>query len=61
MAEASPFNSPVNGFIGTPDEIAARIEKFVGLGAQHFIFRFVDFPSFAGAQLFIDEVLPRFK
>lgn len=61
MAEASPFNNPHNGIIGTPDEVAARIQTFMDVGVEHFILRFVDFPRTDGAKLFIDEVLPRFR
>jgi len=60
MAQASPFNNP-NGFIGTPDEVAAKIQPYIDLGVQHFILRFVDFPRLDGAKLFIKEVLPRFR
>ncbi len=45
---------------GTPDEVAAKIKPYVDLGFTHFIFRFVDFPSTAGAELFMKEVMPRF-
>jgi F420-dependent oxidoreductase-like protein len=61
MAEASPFYSPESGLIGTPDEVAARLEQYIRLGVQHFILRFVDFPRPDGTRLFVDEVLPRFK
>ncbi len=50
-----------SGFIGTPDEVATRIEQYIRLGVQHFILRFVDFPRLDGARLFVEEVLPRFK
>jgi alkanesulfonate monooxygenase SsuD/methylene tetrahydromethanopterin reductase-like flavin-dependent oxidoreductase (luciferase family) len=45
---------------GTPDESFAKIQAFVGLGVQHFILRFPDYPKTACAELFIKEVLPRF-
>ena len=47
--------------IGSPDEIAAQIQPLVDLGVSHFIFRFIDFPSTEGVQLFMKEVMPRFK
>jgi len=61
MAKASPFYSPNTGIIGTPDEVAARIQRYIDLGVEHFILRFVDFPRLEGARLFVEEVLPRFR
>ncbi len=46
---------------GTPDEVEAKIRSYMDLGFTHFIFRFVDFPSTAGAELFMKEVMPRFQ
>ncbi len=45
---------------GTPDEVFAQIQPFIDLGFAHFIFRFVDFPHPESAQLFMQEVMPRF-
>jgi alkanesulfonate monooxygenase SsuD/methylene tetrahydromethanopterin reductase-like flavin-dependent oxidoreductase (luciferase family) len=60
-AQASPFYSASAGLIGTPDEVAAGLQRYIDLGTQHFMLRFVDYPDFAGARLFIEEVLPRFR
>ena len=60
MAQASPFNSPDNPMVGTPDEVAAQARKFVDLGVSHFMFRFADFPSTRGMELFQKEVIPQF-
>lgn len=46
---------------GTPDSVAAQIRKFAALGMEHFILRFVDFPSHAGVDLFLEEVLPQLE
>ena len=46
---------------GTPDEVAAQIQPFVDLGITHFIFRFVDYPDTSSAEMFMKEVMPRFK
>ena len=46
---------------GNADEVTREIEQFVALGARHFMFRFRDFPSTEGIELFIEKVLPRFK
>lgn len=54
------FFGPGLSFCGTPDEVAAAIQPYVDLGITHFILRWVDFPSTAGAELFMKEVMPRF-
>jgi alkanesulfonate monooxygenase SsuD/methylene tetrahydromethanopterin reductase-like flavin-dependent oxidoreductase (luciferase family) len=60
LEDASPFHTPGTSIVGTPDEVAAQLRRFTALGVQHFILRFADFPSTAGAKLFAQEVLPRF-
>ena len=47
--------------VGTPDQVAARLEPYVALGVRHFILRFLDFPRSDGALLFAKEVAPRFS
>jgi alkanesulfonate monooxygenase SsuD/methylene tetrahydromethanopterin reductase-like flavin-dependent oxidoreductase (luciferase family) len=61
MAQASPFYSPESSLVGTPDEVALHLQRFVDLDVQHFILRFADFPKNDSARLFVREVLPRFK
>lgn len=63
IAKASPFyqGSRAAEIVGTPDEVAAKLQRFVDIGVEHFILRFMDFPRFDSAKLFIDEVLPRFR
>ncbi len=58
--QASFFNQ-FHSFSGTPDEVAAQIQPYVDLGFTHFIFRFVDFPNTGGVELFMKEVMPRFR
>jgi alkanesulfonate monooxygenase SsuD/methylene tetrahydromethanopterin reductase-like flavin-dependent oxidoreductase (luciferase family) len=43
---------------GTPAAVRAVLQRFVDLGVQHFMLRFMDFPDVRGASLFLDEVLP---
>ena len=43
---------------GTPAQVAAEMRQFVGLGVEHFMLRFIDFPSMAGLELFLTEVMP---
>ena len=61
IAQSSPFYDAETAVVGTPDQVAAHLERFVGLGVQHFILRFVDFPRADGARLFVSEVMPRFR
>lgn len=60
IAEASPFYSKDASLVGTPDEVAGQVRRFVNMGASHFMFRFADFPSTQGAELFQKEVIPQF-
>jgi alkanesulfonate monooxygenase SsuD/methylene tetrahydromethanopterin reductase-like flavin-dependent oxidoreductase (luciferase family) len=60
MRQASFFGN-ILPFTGTPDEVAAAIQPYVDLGITHFILRWVDFPSTAGVELFMKEVMPRFS
>jgi alkanesulfonate monooxygenase SsuD/methylene tetrahydromethanopterin reductase-like flavin-dependent oxidoreductase (luciferase family) len=60
LAQASPLNG--SGTVkGTPNEVAAHLQRFVDLGVTHFMLRFADFPKTEGALLFAKEVLPRFQ
>jgi len=46
---------------GDPDEVSAQIETFIDLGVRHMQLNFLDFPHTAGVDLFLNEVLPRFR
>jgi alkanesulfonate monooxygenase SsuD/methylene tetrahydromethanopterin reductase-like flavin-dependent oxidoreductase (luciferase family) len=54
----SPFRDG-DKLAGTPDECAGKIRAFAGLGVEHFMLRFPDFPRTEMAERFIREVLPR--
>ncbi len=47
--------------VGTPEQVAARLQEYVDVGVRHFILRFLDFPSTAGALLFASQVAPRLR
>lgn len=59
IAGASPYNN--HQIIGTPAQVAEQLQVFVDLGVEHLIVRVVDFPSTAGIELFMHEVMPRLK
>jgi alkanesulfonate monooxygenase SsuD/methylene tetrahydromethanopterin reductase-like flavin-dependent oxidoreductase (luciferase family) len=44
---------------GTPDEVTRELEAFRDAGVQHFQLRFMDYPSTAGMERFINKVMPR--
>ena len=60
IKDASLF-APYQPMVGTPDDIAAEIERYADLGFSHFMLRFADYPKTGGADLFIREVLPRYR
>jgi alkanesulfonate monooxygenase SsuD/methylene tetrahydromethanopterin reductase-like flavin-dependent oxidoreductase (luciferase family) len=60
LKQASLF-APYQPMVGTPDEVAEQIEHYADLGFTHLVMRFADYPKTSGADLFIEEVLPRFK
>lgn len=47
--------------IGTPTEVHAQIERYLGLGFTHFMLWFVDAPDSQGLRLFIEQVAPSFR
>jgi alkanesulfonate monooxygenase SsuD/methylene tetrahydromethanopterin reductase-like flavin-dependent oxidoreductase (luciferase family) len=61
IAQSNPLYDQATSVVGTPDEVAAHLRRFVDLGVEHFIVRFADFPNTDGASLFIDQVLPKFR
>ncbi|MEM2110978.1 MAG: LLM class flavin-dependent oxidoreductase [Candidatus Bathyarchaeia archaeon] len=52
--------SEENFIVGNPDTVIEKLEKYIKIGVQHFILRFVDFPKTDGAQLFSEKVVPAF-
>jgi len=56
---ATPYqNHPI---VGDPAQVAAQLQRFVDLGVTYLIVRLVDFPSQAGLELFVNEVMGRLR
>ena len=62
-AQQIAANSPYNNapIVGTPEQVAERLQAFVDLGVSYLIVRVLDFPDQAGLKLFINEVMPRLQ
>lgn len=46
---------------GTPDEVREGLKKYLDLGVQHLMLRFLDFPHTEGLELFLEHVYPGIK
>jgi alkanesulfonate monooxygenase SsuD/methylene tetrahydromethanopterin reductase-like flavin-dependent oxidoreductase (luciferase family) len=60
MAQGSPFYNPETALVGTPDEVAQSLGRWVEAGVSLFQLRFADFPRTDALELFGREVRPRF-
>jgi alkanesulfonate monooxygenase SsuD/methylene tetrahydromethanopterin reductase-like flavin-dependent oxidoreductase (luciferase family) len=47
--------------VGTPEQIAEKLEERMEIGVRHFILRFMDFPHTDQALRFVSEVAPRLR
>ena len=59
----SPFSKigdPESFIVGDVDAVTDRISRYVDLGIEHFILRFLDFPRTDGARLFAEKIIPNF-
>jgi alkanesulfonate monooxygenase SsuD/methylene tetrahydromethanopterin reductase-like flavin-dependent oxidoreductase (luciferase family) len=48
-----------SGLVGTPDEVARKIEKFAEIGAEHIYLQVLDLQDLDHLELLAAEVLPR--
>lgn len=56
VANEKRFDAMRSTIIGTPERISQRLANYVELGVEYFIFRFLDFPSAHGTELFAEKV-----
>lgn len=61
IAQSNALYDPATSVVGTPDEVAAHLNRFVDMGVEHFILRFADFPDVDGAMLFANHVIPQMR
>jgi alkanesulfonate monooxygenase SsuD/methylene tetrahydromethanopterin reductase-like flavin-dependent oxidoreductase (luciferase family) len=57
IAAASPYNG--DPIVGTPAQVAEKLQAFVDLGVEYFIVRLIDFPKTHGIEMFVQDVMPR--
>jgi alkanesulfonate monooxygenase SsuD/methylene tetrahydromethanopterin reductase-like flavin-dependent oxidoreductase (luciferase family) len=60
-SDALPAKIAETWLIGTPDEIAVQVQRYIEMGITHFLLWFVDAPDHSGLELFAREVAPRFR
>ena len=57
-----PFESWVAGnLIGTPEQVAAKIQTYVDLGCRGFVPWCADYPDHTTLRQFADQVIPEFR
>ena len=59
ILEATPYK--IQPIVGTPEQVAEQLQRFVDVGVEYLIVRTVDFPRAEGLVLFAEEVIPRLQ
>jgi alkanesulfonate monooxygenase SsuD/methylene tetrahydromethanopterin reductase-like flavin-dependent oxidoreductase (luciferase family) len=59
IGETTPYrNHPI---VGTPEQVADSLQRFVDIGVEYIIVRVADWPQQEGIDLFTNEVIPRLQ
>jgi len=56
-----PLGRPEFLLSGSPDEVCTKIEALAAAGVQQIQFNFLDCPGTESIELFLNEILPRFR
>jgi alkanesulfonate monooxygenase SsuD/methylene tetrahydromethanopterin reductase-like flavin-dependent oxidoreductase (luciferase family) len=61
IERTDPVRPNIYRIAGTPEEVAAEIDRFAAVGVRHMMLKFADYPSLDQFNLFMDEVVPRLR
>jgi alkanesulfonate monooxygenase SsuD/methylene tetrahydromethanopterin reductase-like flavin-dependent oxidoreductase (luciferase family) len=59
IERVDPVRPQMYRVAGTPEQVAAELDRFAALGVRHLMLKFADYPSPDQYELFMAEVVPR--